>query len=151
TPAVHPTYDRAQLLPEDAVRSSVLRGSRWFYNARLLIHPSWQDTFLNRTRKNGEGVVFPAMDAHAPVGDGSYGILEGHASYINADGSQPVRWWLRADCQAEVAFALSSAARLLDSGIFRETAENLLHALYQHTNLRQGERDDPESPSFGLI
>lgn len=146
-----PSYTADAVLPKDAVQKSIRRGTEWFYNSRLLVHPSWQDTFLRRTSKDGIKVVYPPIDKHAPIGDGKLGILEGHSSFINADGSQPVRWWLRADCQAEVAYALSSSAKTLTEKKYSQTATHLLDHLFKVSNLRSGERNDPASPSFGLI
>ncbi|MFT2010946.1 hypothetical protein ACMA1I_19895 [Pontibacter sp. 13R65] len=148
---VSPAYTQKQALPENAFEQSILKGADWFYNARLFIHPSWQGVFEERTSKNGIEVVHPPIGTDYPVGDGRLGILEGHASFIQADGSQPYRWWLRADCQAEVAFALSSSANMTGKAEYKETAQNLLHHLYKVSNLRSGERNDAQSPSFGLI
>ncbi len=146
-----PAYAKSVPLPEGAYRRGIFDGSEWFYRSRLFIHPDWQSVFEQRTSKDGIKVVYPAIPAGSPVGDGSLGILEGHASYLNADGTQPVRWWLRADCQAEVAFALSSAAKELSQTRYGETAERLLDHLFNVSNLRAGERGDPKSPSFGLL
>jgi hypothetical protein len=46
------------------------------------------------------------------VGDGSQGILEGYASQIRPDGSQPQRTPLRADCNAETAMVLALDASM---------------------------------------
>ncbi|WP_316809826.1 hypothetical protein [Pedobacter heparinus] len=146
-----PSYPAGATLPKDAVKKSIRRGTDWFYNSRLLVHPSWQDTFTKRTSKNGVDVVYPPIDKTAAIGDGTLGILEGHSSFINADGSQPVRWWLRADCQAEVAYALSSSAKTLSEKKYSKTAVNLLNHLFKVSNLRSAERNVPSSPSFGLI
>lgn len=148
---VHPHYTSAENLPADYLRSTILNGANWFYDAKLFIHPNWVDTFQHRTAKNGEHVVYPGPGNNMPVGDGSLGILEGHASYINADGSQPVRWWVRGDCQAEVAWALSASSNYLGDSLYKRTAHNLLTYLYKTSNLRSAERNDPKSPSFGLI
>ena len=148
---LHPSYLRDEKLPNSSFKQSINKGAEWFYNARLFIHPNWQDTFKNRTSNNGIDVVYPAIDENAPIGDGSLGILEGHSSFINSDGSQPVRWWLRADCQAEVAFALTSSSSILNKKDYNQTAINLLQNLYKKSNLRSDERSDPKSPSFGLI
>ncbi|SMC86113.1 hypothetical protein [Pedobacter nyackensis] len=146
-----PSYHADAALPKNAFAKSILRGTDWFYNSRLLIHPSWQDTFLKRTSKDGVKVVYPPIAKTASIGDGKLGIMEGHSSFINADGSQPVRWWLRADCQAEVAYALSSSAKMFSEEKYSHTATNLLDHLFKTSNLRAGERNDPSSPSFGLI
>ncbi|MEO6682223.1 MAG: hypothetical protein ABIN48_05300 [Ginsengibacter sp.] len=126
-------------------------GSEWYMKSRLLIHQDWEESVQKYTKKNGEGVTFPPVKESSPIGDGRLGILEGHASFINKDGSQPIRWWIRADCQAETAFALSSSADYLNNPHLKEVAKNLLDYLYKKSNLRSGERADPKSPSFGLI
>src|SRR5690606_39134764 len=141
---LYPTYSREEKLPLGAFEQSIRKGTEWFFNARLFIHPTWQDTFVSRTSENGIDVVYPAISKHAPIGDGSLGILEGRSSFINSDGTQPVRWWLRADCQAEVAFAMTSSASILSKNEYNETAKKLLNNLYKSSNLRAGERNDPK-------
>lgn len=131
--------------------NAIQKGAAWYVHSRLLVADNWRSRVDSFTRKNGEGVVFPGVAGSMPAGDGRWGILEGHASYINRDGGQPVRWWIRADCQAETAFALSTAAGTLGSPGYDSIARNLLHFLYHTSNLRQGERNDPASPSYGLI
>ena len=148
---VKPQFAKEEKLPPSAFRSTIQNGADWFYEAKLFIHSQWVDTFQHRTKKNGEHVVFPGPTETMPVGDGSLGLLEGHASYIYSDGSQPYRWWLRGDCQAEVAWALSASSNYLGDSQYKKTAEKLLTYLYKTSNLRAGERNDPKSPSFGLI
>lgn len=149
--SVHPSHKSESKLPEDAITMSVTKGSEWFFNTKLLVHPSWESEYYKNTDKNGKNVVHPSVTKDKPIGNGLNGILEGHASRINPDGSQPYRWWIRADCQAETAFALSSASLLKSNEKYTATAKNLLTYLFKNSNLRQGERNDPESPSFGLI
>jgi hypothetical protein len=149
---VKPQFTKEEKLPSSSYQSAIQNGADWFYKAKFFIHPQWVDTFQRRTKKNGEHVVFPGPTETMPVGDGSLGLLEGHASYILSDGSQPYRWWLRGDCQAEVAWALSASSNFLGGDPqYKKTAENLLTYLYKTSNLRAGERNDPKSPSFGLI
>lgn len=38
------------------------------------------------------------------IGNGSEGVLEGHASRIYYDGTEQYRYWLRNDVQGEVSF-----------------------------------------------
>lgn len=148
---VKPKFTKEEKLPSSAFQLAIKNGADWFYNGKFFIHPQWVDTFQRRTKKNGEHVVFPGPTETMPVGDGSLGLLEGHASYILSDGSQPYRWWLRGDCQAEVAWALSASSNYLGDSKHKKTAEQLLTYLYKTSNLRAGERNDPKSPSFGLI
>ena len=148
---VNAAFSPGNFVTHNDYLKALSQGANWYLDSRLLVAGDWQHLVEKYTHKNGEGVVFPAVDPSFKTGDGSYGILEGHASFINKDGSQPVRWWLRADCQAETAFALSSAAFILNKPYYDTIARNLLRFLYRTSNLRQGERNDPASPSFGLI
>lgn len=149
--SVHPTYKKDDTLDVSALKLAVKSGVDWYYNAKLLVDQSWVDLYEKNASKNGRDVVYPGPAEDMPLGNGLHGILEGHASRINPDGSQPYRWWIRGDCQAETAFAMSSAALYLGDQTYKETAKNLLQYLFKESNLRQGERNDPDSPSFGLI
>lgn len=148
---VRPAFEKSTVLHPEDFRQSIGRGLDWYQQSKLLIHEDWETLVERYTKKNGEDVVFPAVPEGSPIGDGSLGILEGHASYINQDGTQPIRWWIRADCQAETAFALSSGYLLTDDKQYASIAENLLQYLYKTSNLRSDERNDPNSTSFGLI
>ncbi len=148
---VSPSFSRDYAVTRQDFRKAINSGTEWFYNARLLVDPSWENVFKARTAKVGSKVVYPAIDKGAKIGDGELGILEGHASTIYNDGSQPIRWWLRADCQAESAFALSLSGNYLDSRKYHLTSSNLLDYLYIKSNLRGGPRNDLKSPSYGLI
>lgn len=150
-PSVRPSKEPFESISSQDYFGSIKRGAEWYFKSRLLIHESWQDLLDKNTAKNGEGVVYPSVSKNAPIGDGSFGILEGHSSYIYKDGSQPIRWWVRADCQAETAFALSSSSLLLNNQKYKEVARNLLDYLFKSSNLRADERNDPKSPSYGLV
>lgn len=146
-----PSMGKNETVQKSDFDNAIKQGSEWYMRSRLLIHSDWEEYVEKYTKKNGEGVIFPPVQESSPIGDGSLGILEGHASFINKDGSQPIRWWIRADCQAETAFALSSSADFLKDPQLKNVAVNLLDYLYQTSNLRAGERNDPKSPSYGLI
>lgn len=147
---VSPMYSQEEKLPGNAMMQSVRKGGNWFYKARFFVDPSWEKLFLRRTG-NGTDVVGPPVSRQLPVGDGSLGVLEGQVSHINDDGSQPYRWWIRADDQAGVAYALALAGKYLKEGKFTWTADNLLNYLFVRSDLCTGPRDDSTSPSFGLI
>jgi hypothetical protein len=147
---VSPMYGKTEKLPESAVRVVVDKGSDWYYKARLFVDPSWEQLFLQRTG-DGSHLVWPAVTPGMPVGDGSLGVMEGHVSQINPDGSQTYRWWNRADDQAGVAYALALSGKYLKHPRFLKTADNLLNYLFVKSNMRTGPRNDPESPSYGLV
>jgi hypothetical protein len=145
---VAPMYPAGQPLPAQATTQAIKKGIDWFYNGRFFVHPTWEALFLKR-QGDGSDVAGPPMDLSLPAGDGSLGVLEGHLSRIQADGSQIYRYWMRADCNAEVAFALSAfpdPARQ-DAAV----AANLLDYIFKTSNLRGGPRNDPKNPAYGLV
>ena len=78
-------------------------------------------------------------------------MLEGFASSINYKGEQKARWEMRADCMAEAAMAMAFAAVVNKDEQARKIAGNLLDFIYFKSNLAQGAKNDPKSPSYGLI
>jgi len=153
TPTVRPAYGRDEPLPKDAELRALRRGAAWFIKSRFLVHPSWQDE-IARTRPGGfihAELIGPGPKADWPIGDGSHGILEGHSSTIFADGSQPIRWGLRGDCNTETAMALALRSLVDDDQEYRKIASNLADFVYFRSSLHGGPRADPKSPSYGLL
>jgi hypothetical protein len=146
---VSPMYSKNALLPADAVKNSIAKGAEWFYNGRFFIAPSWKDVWL---KYQGDGLtpVGPPVGNRA-VGDGSLGIMEGHVSNINYDGTQQYRYWMRADVQGEVAYALAAAGNLLHKEDYNKVVRNLADFAFNRSNLRGGNKNDPNSPAYGLI
>ena len=148
-PRVHPTYSTSEPLPENAGRAAVQRGVEWYRNARMLIHPSWghryaeADTFPDRTGQRPEDRL--------PAGDGSNGVLEGFSSKIQWDGSQAVRWWLRADCNSETAMAWALRGIVTGDTSDFNVAANLQDFVHKTSVLHQGPRNDPSRPEYGLV
>lgn len=149
TPVVRPTYSAQDKLPDDAARQAVIRGIDWHSNAKMLVHPSWQDKY-DEFRKEGIIVknVGPSIDRSWPAGDGSCGVLEGIRSQINFDGSQTVRWWLRSDSNGESSLAFALRSKLDGDVHSRNIAGNLLDWLFFKSGLYI---HDPEKASYGLI
>jgi hypothetical protein len=149
TPTVRPSFGKAEPLPPDVQRQAVRRGVEWYAKGRLYIHPDWQklmesaDRYADRTG--------PGPTAEMPVGDGTLGLLEAYSSRIGWDGRQPVRWFARADCNSEAAMALALHGALDGDAHSRALAKNLLDFVLQRSNVQQGPRADPESPSYGLL
>ncbi len=149
TPAVRPTYRKSESLRASAEVDAFQRGVTWYEAARMLVGPSWKQRI--GAAESYKDKVAPPPETTLPPGDGSEGVLEGFSSAIKWDGSQWVRWWLRADCNSETSlpFALSS---VIDGRRERATmAANLQDVVYFKSPLVQGSRNDPKSPSFGLI
>ncbi len=147
---VVPMYARTQPLPKNARARSVEKGVEWFANGRFYIHPSWEDTLL-KYQGDGSKPFGPPVSQGLPNGDGSMGLLEGHASNIYHDGSQQYRFWMRADVQGEAAYALAAAGSFLGKKDYYTKATNLTNYVFRHSNLRAQERNDKSSPSYGLI
>jgi hypothetical protein len=151
TSTVRPSYGRSQTLPADAERLALRRGVAWYSKARLLIHPHWQG--LLKAAEQNENCAGPGATPEMPTGDGTLGILEGHSSRIDCRGRQPVRWVPRADCNSEAAMALAlySATDGDTDGRTKTIAANLVDFVLVRSNLQQGPRAKPESPSYGLL
>lgn len=146
---VSPMYGKSDQLPDDAKRVSVGKGIQWFFDARLFVDSSWAQTQL-MYQGNGLSPYGPPTD-HLPNGDGSLGILEGPTSIIDFNGRQQYRYWIRADVQGEVAYALSAASSFLDNPDYKRIAKNLIDFVFYNSDLRSGKKDEKESSVFGLV
>ena len=147
TQTVAPTYSRDDPLPARAQRDSIIRGIDWHYNAKMLVHESWRSELNNYGSNKPVG---PAPDASSPVGNGTYGLLEGvHSGIDSSDGGQKIRWWLRTDVNGEssIAFALRS---LIDGDDrFKTVAANLADWVYVKSGLLHN--GDPSDGNYGLL
>jgi hypothetical protein len=150
TPSVHPDYPRSGSLPVGAETRALRRGAEWYSKARMLVHPAWADKYDTEARKWPDRVG-PMPSQSWPTGDGSLGLLEGFNSSISPGGTQPVRWWRRADCIGETVGALALAGAALKSPSLSHIAGNLGDWLYKHSILTAGKRADPQDPAFGLV
>lgn len=147
---VSPMYTQHQPLPADARKQSVIKGIQWFFNGRFFIDTSWKALWEQR---QGDG-TFPfgrPVSQELPSGDGSLGILEGHASRIYYDGTQQYRYWLRADVQGEVSYAMAMAGKFLDRKKYFKVSQNLSDFIFQNSILRGGPRGNKDSAVYGLI
>lgn len=148
---VSAAYGPHEKLPSGARQASIRRGVEWFSKGRFFIHESWQDMYL-RYQGNGQKPFGPGPAQSLPVGNGSLGMLEGHASHIYHDGSQEYRYWVRADVQGEAAYALAAAGQFLkNETVLFQQATRLIDFIFSGSNLRGGPRNNPDSASFGLI
>ncbi len=147
---VTPMYGKNDVLPATAKAEAIRRGVDWFENARLYIHPTWEKMYLDYQGK-GEAPFGPAVSQSLPNGDGKLGLLEGHASKIYHNGTQQYRYWSRADVQGEAGLALAAAGNYLSTEKYNERAKNLIDYVFYNSNLRAEERNDKNSPSYGLI
>lgn len=148
-PSVHASYAKNERMPADHERRAVIRGVDWYRNAKLLIHDDWKDQWHEAAKWHDR--VAPAPRQEWPLGDGSCGLLEGFSSRILYDGGQYVRWFIRADCNCEGAMAFALRSLIDGDASSRDVASNLLDYVYFTSNLQQGPRANPESPSYGLV
>ncbi len=163
--AVRPMFTKTAALPPDAEVAALRRGIEWFYTSRMLVHPTMLPTYNQPA--NGPEPASAETPAAAtwpfghrtgrmptlrtPVGDGSLGILEGFDARIFQDGTQPVRWWIRADCCGEVAGSLAAASSVLGDHQHAKTSENLGDWLLFKSPISVGDHVNPKHPAFGLL
>lgn len=148
-PIVKPSYDATVPLPENAYELAIERGAEWYKKGRFLIHPDWKNHW--QSIDTLELPVGPPMNLNLPSGDGSLGIMEGHYSYINYDGSQPYRYWLRGDCVAETAMTFAMANGIKGNKQNEEIAKNLMDFLFNSDIFKTSSSKDPKMSSYGLI
>jgi len=151
TPTVRPTYAREAPLPSDAARRAIVRGIDWHSKAKMLLsEPGWREYQQLRVRGkvNANNPVAPQPDATLTAGDGRFGVLEGVSSQVAFDGRQPVRWWLRTDCNGESSLAFALRWKLDGHQHSRTVAANLLDWVYTTSGLFQ---NDPAKANFGLL
>lgn len=147
---VSPMYGKSDPLPRNAKATSIQKGVDWFYKAHLLIDSSWKDIWL---KYQGDGLTpfGPPLSSSLPNGDGSLGMLEGHASNIYYNGTQQYRYWVRADVQGEAAYAFAAAGNFLNKRDYYKVASRLGDFMLKHSNLRSGYKNNKNSPVYGHI
>jgi hypothetical protein len=165
TARVRPSFGPEEPLPEDLERQALRRGIEWYFNARMVVHPSMMQKYnrpangpypaaadpdLRQDWPFGHRIA-PMPGPETPAGDGSLGVMEGFDARIFANGTQPVRWWNRADCNGEIAGAMSAAGWVLSNPSYVKTGGNIGDWLFFRSRMTQGHRADPQHPAFGLI
>ncbi|MEQ8422616.1 MAG: hypothetical protein RIB64_21590 [Arenibacter algicola] len=148
-PIVRPTFDASTSISQEDYLAAVERGAEWYDKAKFLIHPEWKDHW--RSIDTLKLPVGPPIDLSLPSGDGSLGVMEGHYSYVNPDGSQQYRYWLRADCVAETAMTLATANGIKQNSQYLETANNLMDFVFNTDTFITTSSKDPSQTSYGLI
>jgi hypothetical protein len=146
---VQPMFTKNKTLPENARLNCIKKGVDWYYNARLLVHPSWKQDW--EKYGNIDPPLGPPVSQNKPSGDGSLGIIEGHTSTIYYDGTHQYRYWMRADDQGEASMALAMAGHLFNDEKYKQTSADLIDYVFKTSNLRAGEKNNPNSAVYGLI
>ena len=149
TPAVHPAFRRDESLPAQAEVEAFRKGIAWYSNARLFVAPQWKDLVGKYAQDGQQSHMGP--QASWPLGDGSNGVLEGFSGTIKWNGKQPIGWALRADCAGETAMAMAFSGVIDKKAADDKIATNLNDFIYFNSALASGPREDPHSPSFGLV
>lgn len=152
----YPAYTKDQDLPLDAKKKAVVKAADWLWGANLFIDASWEKKMMNfyweqRKLNNPFPYFGPAITASMLQGDGSRGIMEGHASSIDAAGGQTYRYFLRADVQGETPFLLSAAGKLSSDPKYDAYAARMLDYLFETSMFRTGCYNDKSSPNYGMI
>jgi hypothetical protein len=157
-PVVRPSFRADDELPPHVEVQALRRGIGWYFQAPLLVRRSWLAKYDEPANREEPTKDWPfghriALMPHPQVraGDGSLGILEGFTSTILPDGTQPLRWWRRHDCNGEVAGTMAVAGVALHSGRDLRVAANLGDYLYFQSIMSRGARDDPDNPAYGLF
>jgi hypothetical protein len=142
-PMVRPALSADAPAPQDLEHSTFDRAANFYLHARLLISPERKHGVHRLLTAGTEITGPPDRDEE---GDGTLGMLEGYASQIRADGSQPQRTPIRSDCNAEAAMVLA----LRGGDRAATVASNLLDYVFGPEMESLG-RSDPAHPAFGLI
>jgi hypothetical protein len=145
---VSPSFPPGQPLPENAELEAFQKGVEWYSKARLFVDSSWKEKVVERENL---GHASPPPPPDWPVGDGREGVLEGFSNAIEYDGSQLLGWGRRNDCSGETSMAMACSSVLSGKARDGEIAANLNDFIYNLSPLAQGPRNDPASPSFGLV
>ena len=148
-PIVKPAFGSNDQLSGNAYQEAIDRGAEWYIKARFLIHPEWKEHWRTIDVKNPP--VGSPMDLSLPSGDGSLGVMEGHYSYINPDGSQQYRYWLRADCVAETAMTFAIANGIKENSKYLEISNNLMDFLFNTETFKTASSKNLSKSSYGLV
>ena len=147
--AVAPSYTKDESLPRSFKKKSVQKGVEWYFNGHFLVDASWRDAWVGRYQGDGTMPVGPSLPEDAADGDGTLGVLEGHCSAIYADGRQAYRYWMRDDVQGESSMTFALASKLLKNKKYADISANLVD--YSFREFCDGPRNDPNSPTYGLL
>jgi hypothetical protein len=153
--AVRASYGPDDELPANAERTAIQRGIDWHTNAKMILSKGGWDEYRELWKLDDYDIntTVPAVNNAAPLpvsgpGDGTYGVLEGIASEVKHDGSQPARWWLRSDSNGESSLAFALRSAMDGDQKSRLIAGNLLDWLYFSSGLFQ---NDPAKDNYGLL
>jgi hypothetical protein len=165
TPGVSPSFSADEPLPEDVEQQALKRGIEWYFNSRMIMSPSMSAKYNKPANGAEPPVANPDLtlnwpyghriasmpDMNIPPGDGSLGVMEGFDAKIFYNGTQPVRWWRRCDCNGEAAGAMSVAGIVLNNPEYLNVGSNIGDRLYLHSIMSLGDRINKNHPAYGLV
>ena len=158
TGRVRPSFRPEEALPADIERQALRRGIEWYFNSRVALHPAMLARYDRPANAPNPSPDWPyghriarMADLSTPPGDGSLGMLEGFDATILPDGTQPMRWWRRNDCNGEIAGAMAIAGRALRYPAYQETGGKVGDWLYFQSRMSLGDRADAGHPAYGLM
>jgi hypothetical protein len=164
-PTVRPSYGAGEVLPANVEQQALRRGIDWYFNSRMVLHPSAMARYDRPANGPEPAAANPDLrqdwpyghrvarmpDLKPPPGDGSLGVLEGFDAKIFPDGTQPVRWWLRNDCNGEIAGTMALAGIALSNPVWLKTAGNIGDWLYFRSRMSLDDHANPQHPAYGLF
>ncbi|GJM27440.1 MAG: hypothetical protein DHS20C17_00750 [Cyclobacteriaceae bacterium] len=150
TPTVRTSFTKDEELPENAEIHALQRGLKW-YKGFLLDEPWLVKSNKLGWERIGGSPVIPARKPDEPYGDGSFGVLEGHISYIMSDGSQPRRNLPRADCNAETAMSYALGSLTENNQEYSKISLNIMDYLFKTSGMFQGPPTKPSDGWFGFF
>jgi hypothetical protein len=165
TPTVRPSFTAGEPLPGDAEEQALRRGIEWYFNSRMVMNEQMLTVYNRPTNDPVPASANPDPGSDWPFGhrvgympdlslspgDGSLGVLEGFDAKIFYDGTQPVRWWRRSDCNGEIAGAMAAAGQALQDQSISQTGSNIGDWLYFESMMSLGDRSDVHHPAYGLM
>jgi len=160
TPSVRPSFSAGEQLPENVEQQALKRGIDWYFNSRMILTPSMMAIYNQPVKGSELSTSNPGLtqdriglkpDLNTPEGDGTLGVMEGFDAKIFADGTQPMRWWNRGDCNGEIAGAMSAAGIALQNSKYQKVGGNIGDWLYFRSMISLGDRSNPNHPAYGLL
>ncbi|OHB56466.1 MAG: hypothetical protein A2Y12_19795 [Planctomycetes bacterium GWF2_42_9] len=146
TPTVHTRYSRNETLPANALLQCLTQGVQWYQDSQLLVSASGLD-WVNGPRNGVE-----PLPAGWVAGDGTYGILECYiGKRIFVDGSQAPNPSVRADCSCESSMGLAFGGSIFNDTNKKNIAAKLNDYIFFVSDISQGPRANPVSPSYGML
>ncbi len=165
TPSVRPSFGAEEKLPKDVEKQALKRGIDWYFNSRMIMSPSMLAKYNQPANGSEPASANPDTTkcwpyghrvglkpgTNTPIGDGTLGVMEGFDAKIFSDGTQPIRWWRRNDCNGEAAGAMSVAGLALKNPNYLKVGGNIGDWLYLRSPMSLGDRANPNHPAYGLI